>query len=208
MYQTIKGLPEGTYMLQADAWCRNGGNDENYAEWQTNPEATMAMIYGMAGDSTIYSSFVANIMKAGDVLLESTGYDGETEFTVGETTYWLPGSLVSGKGIIELNPGVYTNTAIVKVNADEILTIGIKKGEEKSNSWVVCDDFKLFYLGKNSSKTPDSDLTGIEDVNAKNQIAVEYFTVDGRKATRAQKGIVIKKMTLENGATLVQKIRK
>jgi len=208
MYQTIKGLPEGTYMLQADAWCRNGGNDENYAEWQTNPEATMAMIYGMAGDSTIYSSFVANIMKAGDVLLESTGLDGETEFTVGETTYWLPGSLVSGKGIIELNPGVYTNTAIVKVNADEILTIGIKKGEEKSNSWVVCDDFKLFYLGKNSSKTPDSDLTGIEDVNAKNQIAVEYFTVDGRKATHAQKGIVIKKMTLENGATLVQKIRK
>ena len=208
MYQTIKGLPEGTYMLQADAWCRNGGNDENYAEWQTNPEATMAMIYGMAGDSTIYSSFVANIMKAGDVLLESTGLDGEAEFTVGETTYWLPGSLVSGKGIIELNPGVYTNTAIVKVNADEILTIGIKKGEEKSNSWVVCDDFKLFYLGNNSSKTPDSDLTGIEDVNAKNQIAVEYFTVDGRKATRAQKGIVIKKMTLENGATLVQKIRK
>ena len=208
MYQTIKGLPEGTYMLQADAWCRNGGNDENYAEWQTNPEATMAMIYGMAGDSTIYSSFVANIMKAGDVLLESTGYDGEAEFTVGETTYWLPASLVSGKGIIELNPGVYTNTAIVKVNADEILTIGIKKGEEKSNSWVVCDDFKLFYLGNNSSKTPDSDLTGIEDVNAKNQIAVEYFTVDGRKATRAQKGIVIKKMTLENGATLVQKIRK
>ena len=208
MYQTIKGLPEGTYMLQADAWCRNGGNDENYAEWQANPEATMAMIYGMAGDSTIYSSFVANIMKAGDVLLESTGLDGEAEFTVGETTYWLPGSLVSGKGIIELNPGVYTNTAIVKVNADEILTIGIKKGEEKTNSWVVCDDFKLFYLGKNSSKTPDSDLTGIEDVNAKNQIAVEYFTVDGRKATRAQKGIVIKKMTLENGATLVQKIRK
>ena len=208
MYQTIKGLPEGTYMLQADAWCRNGGNDENYAEWQTNPEATMAMIYGMAGDSTIYSSFVANIMKAGDVLLEPTGYDGEAEFTVGETTYWLPASLVSGKGIIEVNSGVYTNTAIVKVNADEILTIGIKKGEEKSNSWVVCDDFKLFYLGKNSSKTPDSDLTGIEDVNAKNQIAVEYFTVDGRKATRAQKGIVIKKMTLENGATLVQKIRK
>lgn len=207
MFQTIKGLPEGTYELTVDAWCRIGGNDENYAEWTADNNATMALVYGVDGDSTVYSSYIANMMKAGDALLESTGYQGEAEFTTGDVTYWLPGSLVSGKGIIELNPGVYTNSVIVKVKADEKLTIGIKKGEEKSNSWVVCDDFKLYYLGKNSSKQPGKDLTGIEDVNAKN-IMVEFFTLDGRKATGAQKGIVIKKITLDNGATLIQKIRK
>jgi hypothetical protein len=207
MFQTIKGLPEGTYELTVDAWCRIGGNDENYAEWTADNNATMALLYGVSGDSTVYTSYIANMMKAGDAMLEAIGYEGETEFTTGETTYYVPGSLVSGKGLIEMNPGVYTNSVIVKVGADETLTIGIKKGEEKTNSWVVADDFQLFYLGKNSAKQPGSDLTGIEDVNAQS-IMVEFFTLDGRKVTNAQKGIVIKKITLDNGATLIQKIRK
>jgi len=207
MFQTIKGLPEGTYELTVDAWCRIGGNDENYAEWTADNNATMALLYGVSGDSTVYTSYIANVMKAGDALLEAIGYDGEEAFTVGDITYYLPASLVSGKGLIEMNPGVYTNSVIVKVGADETLTIGIKKGQEKSNSWVVCDDFKLYYLGKNSAKQPGSDLTGIEDVNAQS-IMVEFFTLDGRKVTNAQKGIVIKKITLDNGATLIQKIRK
>ena len=207
MFQTIKGLPEGTYELTVDAWCRVGGNDENYAEWTADNNATMALLYGVSGDSTVYTSYIANMMKAGDALLESTGYQGEAEFTTGDITYYVPGTLVSGKGIIEMNPGVYTNSVIVKVGADETLTIGIKKGQQKSNSWVVCDDFKLYYLGKNSAKQPGSDLTGIEDVNAQS-IMVEFFTLDGRKVTNAQKGIVIKKITLDNGATLIQKIRK
>jgi hypothetical protein len=37
---------------------------------------------------------------------------------------------------------------------------------------------------------------------------VEYFTLDGRKATSAQKGIMIQKVTLDNGATIIKKIRK
>ncbi len=207
MFQTIKGLPEGTYELTVDAWSRIGGNDENYAEWTADNNATMALLYGVSGDSTVYTSYIANVMKAGDAMLEAIGYEGETEFTTGDITYYMPGSLVSGKGLIEMNPGVYTNSVIVKVGADETLTIGIKKGQEKSNSWVVCDDFKLYYLGKNSAKQPGSDLTGIEDVNAQS-IMVEFFTLDGRKVTNAQKGIVIKKITLDNGATLIQKIRK
>ena len=207
MFQTIKGLPEGTYELTVDAWCRVGGNDENYAEWTADNNATMALLYGVSGDSTVYTSYIANVMKAGDAMQEAIGYEGETEFTTGDITYYMPGSLVSGKGLIEMNPGVYTNSVIVKVGADETLTIGIKKGQEKSNSWVVCDDFKLYYLGKNSAKQPGSDLTGIEDVNAQS-IMVEFFTLDGRKVTNAQKGIVIKKITLDNGATLIQKIRK
>ena len=152
MYQTIKGLPEGTYELTVDAWCRIGGNDENYAEWTADNNATMALLYGVSGDSTVYTSYIANVMKAGDALLESTGYDGEEAFTVGDITYYLPGSLVSGKGIIEMNPGVYTNSVIVKVGADETLTIGIKKGQEKSNSWVVCQTSALLLWNQQRSR--------------------------------------------------------
>jgi hypothetical protein len=208
MSQEIIGLPEGTYVVQADAWCRIGGNDENYAAWQADPAATMAFLYAVDGEDVVYSTPVANIMKAGDALFDATGYQGEAEFTVEDNTYWLPGSLVSGKGIMEVNEGVYTNKVVAKVKADGKLTVGIKKDQEKTNSWVVCDDFKLFYCGKESSLTPDGDASGIDTINETVQVKIEYFTLDGRKATRAQKGIMIQKMTLGNGATIVRKIQK
>ena len=206
MFQTIKGLPAGTYELTVDAWVRNGANDENYTAWQANPENSMALLYAVDGDSTVYTSTIANMMAAGDALMESAGYSGETEFTAGDKTFYVPGSLVSGKGIIDMNPGIYTNKAIVKVKEDGKLTIGIKKAQYKDNSWVVCDDFKLFYLGKNSSATPSDDLTGIDTVEGKTA-KVEYFTLDGRKANSTHKGIMIQKVTLSNGTTLIQKIR-
>ena len=206
MSQTIKGLPEGTYELTVDAWVRNGGNEENYEGWVADPTSSMALLYAVDGDSTVYTAPIKNMMAAGDAMQEATGYDGEATFTVGETTFYVPGSLVSGKGLIDWYPGTYTNKAIVKVGADEKLTIGIKKAQEKSNSWVVCDDFKLFYLGKNSSQTVSPDLTAIETVEGK-AVKVEFFTLDGRKATSAHKGIMIQKVTLSNGATLIQKIR-
>ena len=208
MSQTIKGLPEGTYELTVDAWVRNGGNEENYEGWVADPTSSMALLYAVDGDSTVYTAPIANMMAAGDQLLEATGYQDEAELTVDDVTYYVPGSLVGGKGIIELynGEGVYTNKAIVKVGADETLTIGIKKAEQKANSWVVCDDFKLFYLGKNSSQTVSPDLTAIETVEGK-AVKVEFFTLDGRKATSAHKGIMIQKVTLSNGTTLIQKIR-
>jgi hypothetical protein len=193
-------------MLTVDAWVRNGDNAQNYEAYVADPISSMALLYAVDGDSTVYTAPIKNMMAAGDVMQVATGYEGETEFTVDETTFYVPGSLVSGKGLIEMNEGVYTNKAIVKVGADEKLTIGIKKAQEKGNSWVVCDDFKLFYLGKNSSQTVSPDLTAIETVEGK-AMKVEFFTLDGRKATSAHKGIMIQKVTLSNGTTLIQKIR-
>ena len=206
MYQTIKGLPEGTYELTVDAWVRNGGNEENFTAWKEDPESSMALLYAVNGDSTVFTAPVKNIMTAGDAMQEATGFDGEAEFTVDEVTYYIPGSLVSGKGLIDWYPGTYTNKVIAKVNADGILTVGLKKAQEKTNSWVVADDFRLFYLGKNSSQTVSPDLTAIESVEGK-AMKVEFFTLDGRKATSAHKGIMIQKVTLSNGTTLIQKIR-
>jgi hypothetical protein len=39
-------------------------------------------------------------------------------------------------------------------------------------------------------------------------VKVEYFMLDGRKATASQKGIMIQKVTFENGAVIVRKVRK
>ena len=204
MNQTIKGLPAGTYELTVDAWIRNGENEENYTAFKADPANSMALLYAVDGDSAVYTAPIINLMAGAQV--DDPGCDGVAEATIGNETFYLPNSLVGGKSYIELNEGVYTNKAIVKVKEDGKLTIGIKKAEKKTSSWVVLDDFKLFYLGKNSSQTVSPDLTGIESVEGK-AAKVEFFTLDGRKATSAHKGIMIQKVTLSNGTTLIQKIR-
>ena len=209
MYQTIKGLPEGTYELGVDAWVRNGGNQENYDGWKANPEYSMALLYAVAGDSAaVFTAPIANVLAGAQT--EDPGLEGVAEATDINNeeglVYYIPNSLQGGRDYMDLNPEAYYNKAIVKVNADGILTVGIKKAEQKGNSWVVLDNFKLTYFGKNSSQTVSPDLTGIEAVNGETA-KVEYFTLDGRKATKAHKGIMIQKVTLSNGATLIQKIR-
>lgn len=206
MNQTIKGLPAGTYELTVGAFIRSGAYEdlESYAAWQADPKSSMALLYAVDGDSTVYTSPIVNVMAGAQV--EDPAIDGVEEITIGEEVFYLPNSLVGGKSYIEANEGVYTNKAIVKVKEDGKLTVGMKKAEQKDKSWVVLDDFKLFYLGKNSSQTVSPDLTGIESVEGK-AAKVEFFTLDGRKATSAHKGIMIQKVTLSNGTTLIQKIR-
>ena len=95
-----------------------------------------------------------------------------------------------------------------KASAESDLTIGLEALNSTAN-WLAADNFMLTYYGKNSAKDPDGDATGITTIaTAGEQVKVEYFTLDGRKATSVQKGILIQKVTFENGSVVVRKIRK
>ena len=204
MYQTIKGLPKGTYLLTVDAWCRIGDNQQNYDAWVADNAATMAFLYAVDGDSTVYSAPIANVMKG--AMTDSYGFDGEAEFTVGDVTYYMPGSLVSGRSYMDdPNLGVYTNSVICKVGDDGTLTVGIKKDETMTNSWVVCDDFKLYYYGDNSSKQADGDPSSVNAIAAA-PVKAEFFNLSGARISKPGKGVVILKQTLKDGSVKVQKV--
>jgi len=103
--------------------------------------------------------------------------------------------------------GSYLNEVIVKVE-DETLRIGIKKDATASSDWIIMDNFTLTYYGQNSSQEMSGDASGISDINSPVMLKVEYFTLDGRKANAAQKGILIQRVTMGNGSVSVRKIRK
>jgi len=204
MYQTVKGLPKGTYMLTVNAWCRIGDNQENYDAWTADNATTMAFVYAVDGDSTVYSAPIANVMKG--AMTESYSFDGEQEFTVGDVIYYLPGSLLGGRNYMDdPNEGVYTNSVICKVGDDGLLTVGIKKDEKKTSSWVVCDDFKLYYLGANSSQQPGGDPSSVNAV-ATAPVKVEFYNLNGSRINKNFKGIAIQKQTLRDGSVKVQKV--
>ena len=116
-----------------------------------------------------------------------------------------PGGLIEARNMFDET--TYMNQIVLK-HAGDKLRIGVRKDQTTSADWIVIDEFQLWYHGANSSLTPDGDATGIENVAVPQSVKVEYFTLDGRKATSVQKGILIQKVTFENGATIVRKIRK
>lgn len=163
MYQVIQGLPEGTYMISVDAWERVGDNYDNYYYWLEDNRYTNSYLYGMNGDGKVYNARIANMMKAAPT--EDPGMEGIYEYGLDGNIYYLPNTLVGGKGLIDLNPGAYTNKVIVNVGPDGFLRIGVKRNYYGSNSWTVLDDFRLTYFGKESSKQPgeviDIDLASV-----------------------------------------------
>ncbi len=207
MYQTIVGLPKGTYRLTVDAWCRNGGNADNYKEWVADNKATMAYVYAVDGDSTVYAAPVANVM-AGAISDEDPGIDGVASETIEGTTYYLPNSLIGGWSYIQYqSEPVYKNEVICKVGDDGKLTVGMKKAEYRGNSWVVLDNFQLFYLGANSSATPSDDGTAINTLeNGVAAVKVEFFNLNGARINKPGKGVALMKQTLSDGSVKLQKV--
>ena len=200
MFQTIKGLPAGTYKMTVNAWVRLGSNEETYKAWNEDPNATMAYAYAVDGDSTVYAAPVANLMKAGDNL------SGSAEFAPNEEeVYYMPNTLAEGRDVIEQNEGLFTTEVICKVLEDGVLTIGIKKAETVTNSWVVLDNFRLFYLGANSSLTPSGDGTGINNAEIAGK-KVEFFSIGGARVSKPGKGVAIMKTTGANGDVKYQKV--
>lgn len=219
LYQEFYGMPAGTYMLQVDGWCRNGSNEENYTAWQSNPDASMACLYAKDGEDTYYSAPLANMMKAAPIEnIPFTTVDGDeiyelVETALGETTYWLPNTMIGGRSFLDLGKengsidGAYTSKVILKVKEDGKLRIGVKKDVELTNSWVVVDNFRLFYYGANSTLQPSGNALTVESIAMGKPVKVEFFTLDGRKVNSLQKGIMIQKVTLDNGNVVVRKIR-
>lgn len=68
----------------------------------------------------------------------------------------------------------------------------------------------MTYFGKNSdNKATGDNVTAIRTLDGQGEtVKVEFFTLDGRKAGAAQKGLIIMKQTLDNGSIIVKKIRK
>ena len=219
LYQEFYGMPAGTYMLQVDGWCRNGNNEENYTAWQSNPDATMAFLYAKDGEDTYYSAPLANMMKAAPtenipfITVDNDEIYELAETKLGETTYWLPNTMIGGRSLLDLGKeegsieGAYTSKVILKVKEDGKLRIGVKKEQQKDNSWVVVDNFRLFYYGANSTLQPSGNALTVESIAMGQPVKVEFFTLDGRKVNSMQKGIMIQKVTLDNGNVVVRKIR-
>jgi len=214
-YQDIKGLPAGTWRVTVQGFYRAGGATEDYAAWIATPDSlNYAEIYGasMATDTVFFARPVKRLgaeawaeaeigMMDGYVYAQNPSEEGA------EDGFIVPNSMAAASSEFneyeKYQPGNGFNEAVIQLAEGATLRIGLRKETEVSNNWTIWDNWHLYYHGKASS------LTSIQNV-ADNApvVMVEFYTLDGRKATAAQKGIILKKVTLQDGSVVVKKLRK
>ena len=206
-YQELTGLPAGTYQLAVQGFYRAGFAAEDFARVDSL-EYSHAFLYATNGEGTTFS---APIARLGSVVAEAEDHtlpDGYAWVSDDEAELrYVANSMTTANEVF--NGGAYDNNSIIlTVAADGKLRLGIKKTTNIEGNWTIWDNWRLYYLGTSSSQTPSGDPSGIETMAAGDSLTVEYFTLDGRKATAAQQGIMIQKVTFANGAVIVKKIRK
>ncbi len=204
LYQDIIGLPNGTYQVSANAFCRMGSSSDDAKAFEANPDTlSNALLYAFSADSVLHAVGIMPVSAC--ALTEKLEAGSETEVTINGTTMYVPNDMVSSSAYFEM--GKYVNTVTVKVTGKQ-LRIGLRKTTKQSSDWVIIDNFKLMYFGENSAKNPSGDPTGINSIggDAAKVAKVEFFSVNGARNASLVKGINIMKTTMADGRVVVSKI--
>ena len=216
-YQELKGLYAGTYQLSVQGFYRAGSATIDYSTWVENPELNNnSFLYASVingTDTVTYSKalirLAAEASSEAEVGEPSDGYVWAKERTSADAYDGMVVCNSMTTGGYEFENGKYANNVVTfKVTDGAKVRLGLKKNVNIDQNWTLWDNWKLTYFGKSSDKTVDGDPSGIENLSDQPMVNVEYFTLDGRKASMLQKGIMIQKMTLGNGAVIVRKVRK
>ena len=201
MYQDLVGLPNGTYEVSCQAFCRMGSSDNDRAAYEANPDTiSNAYLYAVAADVQ-YSAGIAPITSGN--IPEKFGAGAENEITVNGATAYIPNDMVSTGAYFEA--GKYKTSIIVKVT-DGKLRVGLRKDTKVSSDWLIVDNFQLFYFGENSNHNASGDAMGIEDISSENVAKVEFYNLNGNKLNSAVKGVNIMKLTRKDGSVVVKKV--
>ena len=139
VHQTLSGLPNGTYKLQAQGFYRPGGN-ENASTAQN------ALLYG--GTTTQPVVLIASEGKS-----EADADNGfTTKNTNSGSEVYVPDSQADAAKAFAT--GAYENEVTFVVNNGTV-NIGFKKDALIGDDWTCFDNFKLFYESEDALVAPE-----------------------------------------------------
>ena len=189
-YQTLVGMPAGTYRLETCGFYRYGRQLENYAA-HTNGNlqrnAKLYITHSTEGTQT------ADVMAISDDPSQKTAKG--TWYS--QTGYRVPDNMEAAAYAIDEN-GKYQpkdgyNSVTITVSEVGDLTIGVKKEKLVGNDWSFFGNFSLYYLGVNDNDEngDETDLDALEE----EVTVVGIYTIGGMRLTEIQKGVNILQMS-------------
>lgn len=140
-YQNLVGLPDGVYRLSVQGFYRAGLEGPAYeSKMSGNEDAVMhAKLYVTTGGKTATKSMQSIFTGAPTSKLGVSG-----EINLGN--WWVPNTMSSAAAYFAA--GYYLQNSIEVTVSDSKLRIGIQKSEYIRRDWLMIDNWKLEYLGK------------------------------------------------------------
>ena len=203
VYQTIEGLPEGTYQVKVKTFFRQIGSKKAWEQFINDTIENVSRVKLFANMDTIapymwatreykdeFSATGSNWVEA----IDSTNTDS--------LHYFLPNTLANARVVFDAN--CYQKEFFTYVNNTGILQIGFANNELRSADWLVTSDWELWYYGKNSEHATS---TGITSVGTDEKVRFdEIYTIDGRRVSTLQKGINILRGKSASGKVVTKKV--
>ena len=137
-YQELTDLPNGNYLLKVKGFHRPGTNGDVYNDYRQGTDNASALLYANDGGVTLNNQAAFALDEQID------GWSG-VEVSHDGTLQYVPNSMADA--YMWFNNGYYENELPVTVT-DGTLRLGIRLEESVAYGWVIFDDFRLEYLGK------------------------------------------------------------
>lgn len=152
-YQDLSGLPQGSYQLSVQAFCRPGDNGSTsagaYYDYYHGTNNITAELY-LNNGTTTQASKVGNIYAYKDNTTGAKVVGNDFHCEISPDNYWVPNNM-KGAGLY-FEDGAYTTEVAALVDASGTLKIGFRENSKKTNQWVIFDNFKLYYYGSSKMR--------------------------------------------------------
>lgn len=136
MYQTLSGMPAGTYELRAQAFQRPGSSADSYNAYVAGTDNVAAYLY--AGGQSTKVKHIASEARTTKI---GTG----TESAVGSPVRYIPNDMLATSRYFLRK--LYENSVMVELKSKGSLKVGLRNSSAASNYWTIFDNFRLYYYG-------------------------------------------------------------
>lgn len=168
IYQTLADMPVGVYEIEVQGFYRYGRDAAAWNAYQAQnvdyvkPEGVPVYVY-LNNNATNFVNIFGDPVQITDASFYSgTGY---STFSKGGTNYYYPNDMASAAKAFSAD--MFTQSAFGLIaNAGDDFQIGVKGNSSQLNdSWVIWDNFKLYYRGFKAEVVQPVLETAMADLN-------------------------------------------
>lgn len=159
VYQDIKNMPAGVYMVAVNGYTRYKDAQSDYNAWKAG-QVSETKIYLQGETNGQYFTPIKHVSEGGSftsVANEETTVKLDTEWGTitagGPVTLYCPNTMAAADVYFHKsgeNAGPsdrYRNEAYGPLGEGDVLRIGVFNKKATDTDWSIFDDFQLFYLG-------------------------------------------------------------
>ena len=174
-YQTLNGLPAGTYQLRVQGFQRPGTSSDAYSAYAAGQNKVTTYLY--AGESSERLAHIASEAQQRSI--------GGSESTVGSGLY-MPNNMHAAS--LYFARGLYDNSVATRLEEPSAsLRIGLRSSSMPDAYWSIFDNVRLYYFGT----TPLDELQGLTTVMSDNSQSPIYYDMLGRRVKTLNSGIYV-----------------